>query len=86
MKKTFSYVSGGDFSAMTFSERYSPQDFYEEMIKNNVTETVINDENYIEMEIVEYETSDESMNFVRGTFLDYDNLKGKDLFEVKGIS
>lgn len=86
-KRVFLHVSGDDHSAMVFSREYNTQDFYEQMVKDGVTEKVVDEDDfYAEIEIKEFRSVDEEfIEFIRDNFIDYDYSKDSDFFEVTPV-
>lgn len=85
MKKTiFLYVHGEDYSALTFGRDYNAQEVYEDMIaKGETTRTISTDDDYMEIEIVEFgEVDPKFESFIKDRLCDYDQLKSADIFEV----
>lgn len=85
--KTFLYVWGEEYSALTFNQMYDPQKFYEVMLaegKNSQTiqEEVDGEEFYAEVSIVELEIGTESLGWIRNQLMDYERSKHEDIFEV----
>lgn len=81
----FLHVNGGDYSALSFEENYDPQEFYEVMIKENKTQTMVEtSEFYADVKIEEFEDIDDNfIAFIRNYIMDYDRSKDNDFFEVK---
>lgn len=87
-KRVFLYATGdGDFPAMTFEQDYNCQNFYEEMVKENVTKKIIDtDEDYIVVKILEFDAVDEQfITFIRNEIMDYDHSKHSDFFEINPV-
>ena len=86
-KQVFLYVSGDDKAAMNFDSSFNRQDYYEQMVKDGVTERVIDEDIfYAEIEIKEFKAVDkEFVEFIRGNFIDYDYSKDSDFFEVTPV-
>lgn len=86
-KRVFLYVRGGDYSAMTFRGNYNVQEFYEDMVKEGVTDKTINTDSFCaDITIKEFgEVDSEFIGFVFDNLCDYDHLKDADIFEVKPV-
>lgn len=86
-RNVFLHVKGEGFPAMEFSQNYDAQKFYEEMVAEGVKEKLIEtDEVYIEVEIKEFGEVDKTfIAFIRENFMEYDNTKEMDFFEVSPI-
>lgn len=86
-KRVFLYVSGEEYSAMNFDDKYNSQDFYEQMLEEGVTKkTIDEDDVYADVEIKEFAAIDEDfIDFIRNNFVDYDVSKDTDFFEVNPL-
>lgn len=85
-KSVFLHVYGGDYSAMIFDQSYKPQEVYEDMMKKGEQHRVIDEEDYIEIRIKEFnKVDDEFLSWVKNTLCDYDELKSEDIFEIRPI-
>jgi len=84
-KTIFLHVSGNDYSALDFEDNYNTKEIYEEMIKNNLTKKIIdNEESYIEIEIIEFEMIDpDFIIFMLNNLCDYDQLKAENIYQIK---
>lgn len=79
----FLYVKGNDYAALNFEEKYNPQEFYNQMVVENVTEKILKDDFYAEVEIKEFGVIDpDFLSFVQHELRDYDDTKHWDIFEV----
>ncbi|MEK4427687.1 hypothetical protein MHB54_00355 [Paenibacillus sp. FSL M7-0802] len=83
-KSVFLYVRGDDYSAMLFDQNFNAQEIYEDMIRNGESSRTIDGEDYMDIDIVEFEKVDTRfMKWIKSNLCDYDYLKGSDIFEVK---
>lgn len=83
-KTVFLYVYGDDYSALGFERKYNVQDVYEQMVAEEVTKKVIeNDEYYIEAKIEEFgEIDPDFVSFMLNNLCDYDQLKSENIYKV----
>lgn len=82
-KRVFLLVTGDEYSAMTFSQEYNAQEFYESMVADGETERELEDGT---VEIKEFgAVDDEFIQFIRDEIMDYDQSKDTDFFEVKPV-
>ncbi|MGG1652272.1 hypothetical protein ABHN03_03995 [Paenibacillus sp. NRS-1775] len=85
-KSVFLYVRGDDYSAMLFDKNFNAQEIYEDMIRNGESSRTIDEEDYIEIDIVEFEKVDTRfISWIKNNLCDYDQIKGSDIFEVKPV-
>lgn len=85
-KSVFLYVRGDDYSALTFDQKFYAQEVYEDMVSKGETSRTIDDEDYMNIDIVEFNKVDERfLKWVKDYLCDYDQLKGRDIFEVKPV-
>ena len=87
-KRVFLYVTGGDYSALNFSQDFKEQEFYERMVALGVDHTIVDNEDYyFEVYIKEFgPVDDKFIKFIKNTIMDYDHSKDSDFFEIKPIS
>ncbi|KXY50991.1 hypothetical protein CN357_04910 [Bacillus cereus] len=78
------HVKGDEYAAMYFEERYEEQEFYERMKKDGVESKQLNIEGlYVEVTIKRFGAVDDKfLDFIRGSFIDYDEAKTEKFFIV----
>ncbi|MEJ3719265.1 hypothetical protein WGM54_14690 [Paenibacillus polymyxa] len=85
-KSVFLYVRGDDYSAMIFDRNFNAQEIYEDMIRKGESSRTIDGEDYMDIDIVEFDKVDTRfMSWIKNNLCDYDQLKGSDIFEVKAL-
>jgi hypothetical protein len=85
-KSVFLYVRGDDYSALTFDQNFDAQEVYEDMVQNDEISRTIEEEDYMDIDIVEFdEVDDKFMKWVKSNLCDYDYLKGSNIFKVKPV-
>ncbi|OMD76866.1 hypothetical protein [Paenibacillus odorifer] len=85
-KSVFLYVRGDDYSALAFDKRFSAQELYLDMIIKGETSRTIDDQDYMEIDIVEFDKIDDKfLSWIKNNLCDYDQLKSEDIFEVKPV-
>ncbi len=85
-KSVYLYVYGDDYAAIDFSRNYNPQEVYEEMCSNGETHKIIDEDDYIELRIIEFDKVDSTfVDWIKDNLCDYDQLKGRDIIEVQPV-
>lgn len=85
-KSVYLYVCGSDYAAIEFLRNYNPQEAYEDMCSKGETLRVIDEDDYIELRIVEFNQVDSTfVDWLKDNLCDYDQLKARDIIEVRPV-
>lgn len=81
------FVSGGDYSALSFEEHFNPQTVYEEMLEKGQQERVIkSDDYYIEVELNEFTGNKDEFRYFINSEIPDDESKNSNFYEVRPTS
>ncbi|QNR65387.1 hypothetical protein IAQ67_15955 [Paenibacillus peoriae] len=71
---------------MLFEQNFNAQEVYEDTVRNGEVFRTIDGEDYIDIDIVEFDKVDDKfMKWIKNNLCDCDYLKGSDIFEVKPV-